>query len=215
MEKETGIIMSGNHPELVLGGRKTQTRRVLKSQPPGEYLEVGRYYPSLIDKNGEMYPGDEIFGAYTGDGEWGCKCPYGQVGDRLYLKETHYKYGKWVADDGVTKTGKLKWKFKVMTTEVCYLDNSPTDVFPDTKRYTVGWFKRNTLFMFRKDSRITLEITELWVELLRSISPADALAEGGYTVEEFIQLYLKINHLQEDADPWNWAIKYKLLGKVD
>jgi len=34
-------------------------------------------------------------------------------------------------------------------------------------------------------------------------------------IEEFIKLYLKINHLSEDANPWNWAIKYKLLGVGD
>ncbi len=28
--KETGIIMSGNHPKLILDGLKTQTRRVIK-----------------------------------------------------------------------------------------------------------------------------------------------------------------------------------------
>ena len=27
--KTTGIIMSGNHPQLVLDGRKTMTRRVI------------------------------------------------------------------------------------------------------------------------------------------------------------------------------------------
>jgi hypothetical protein len=33
MSKETGIIMSGNHPKLILDGLKTQTRRVIIPQP--------------------------------------------------------------------------------------------------------------------------------------------------------------------------------------
>jgi len=31
--KETGIIMSGNHPKLIMDGLKTQSRRVIKPQP--------------------------------------------------------------------------------------------------------------------------------------------------------------------------------------
>ena len=34
--KQTGIIMSGNHPKLILEGIKTQTRRVMKPQPKSE-----------------------------------------------------------------------------------------------------------------------------------------------------------------------------------
>ncbi len=93
--KETGIIMSGDHPKLILDGIKTMTRRVIKPQPdlgldPFEsysHIEVGRYHPALVDKDEQMYPGDEIFGAYTDDGEWGWKCPYGQVGDSKWLKK--------------------------------------------------------------------------------------------------------------------------------
>ena len=76
--KETGIIMSGNHPRLILDGTKTQTRRVIIPQPKpyldymyignGKAIQCGIDYPDTID--------DEV------------KCPYGGIGDRLWVKET-------------------------------------------------------------------------------------------------------------------------------
>ena len=202
--KETGIIMSGNHPAKILDGTKTMTRRVIKPQPPQLFP-----YPCLkgdIVTWSEFKAGD--FPMWAGHS----KCPYGQVGDRLWVRETHYRWGRWIKN-GLTKTGKQAWTFKSLNREIAYLDYPPPRLIETNKSRNIpGWYKRPSIHMPRRASRITLEITELWAELLRSISPADAMAEGGYTVEEFIKLYLQINHLPDDADPWNWAIKYKLLG---
>ena len=185
MKKETGIIMSGNHPQLVIDGLKTQTRRVVKPQP--ELFEHGW-------ENTDEFT--EI------------KCPYGQVGDRLYIKETHYKYGYWLVDvDTLTKTGKTRYIFAPWNDEVRYYNNQPDVIVTD--KLLEGWFKRPSMFMFKKDARIWRENTEIRVERLRSTSPADAIAEGGYTVDEFIEFYLRINNLSEDADPWNWALSFK------
>ncbi|MBU2685748.1 MAG: hypothetical protein KKF27_21110, partial [Gammaproteobacteria bacterium] len=93
---EKPIIFSGPMVKAILEGRKTMTRRVIKPQPDlglceferYSHIHVGIYNPALVDKDGNLYPGDEIFGAYTDDGEWGWKCPYGQPGDRLWVRET-------------------------------------------------------------------------------------------------------------------------------
>ncbi len=214
--KETGIIMSGNHPKLVLDGRKTQTRRVIKPQPfmggwnaTVEHPSYGWFWKKLY----QTWEGEEDFFKRLVK-----QCPYGQVGDRLYIKESHYKYGKWIADEGVTKTGKLKWKFKVMTTEVCYLDNPPNGVLPDTKRYTVGWFKRSPLFMFKVDARIWREITEVRVERVKSISPRDAISEGigdygrSTPTKQFARLWDSLNAKRGygwEVNPWLWVLSFK------
>ena len=84
--KERPILFSSSMVRAILNGSKSQTRRVIKPQPD-ESIQVGHYHPALVDKDGEQYPGDEVFGAYTEDGEYAWKCPYGQVGDRLWVRE--------------------------------------------------------------------------------------------------------------------------------
>lgn len=183
MTKETGIIMSGSHPVDILEGRKTQTRRVFKIQPFNQML-----IPLLVTsdtwgwfKNSRKdLPEGLLF-----------KCPYGQVGDMLWVR------GTWAVD-------KL-WDDK-KPSEI----NSSVSVWYKTE-YRGAWVgkTRSPRFMPRWASRITLEIIELGAEHLRVITSADALAEGGYTVEEYISLFLKLNKLPEDADPWNWVISFK------
>ena len=159
--KETGIIMSGDHPLKCLDGTKTQTRRVIKPQPtkPLVYRTV-RGRPELE----YWYEPDNggIARAYD--------CPYGQVGDRLRVKET------WA-------------------TENCYNHLKPSEIPQSAKIFylaTDGYdpFKmgivRPSIFMPRWASRILLEITEVRAEKLQSITEEDTKAEGvnGYLVEK-------------------------------
>jgi len=210
--KETGIIMTGNHPKLILDGTKTQTRRVLKPQPDlglDEYeryshIEVGKYHPALIDKDGEMYPGDEIFGAYTDDGEWGWKSPYGQVGDRLWVRETWYQ----------DISGGL----------VCYKADYPIGDKDWPPNNTAGKIKPS-IFMPRWASRITLEITEVRVERVQGISPADCSEEGINRTGDIIvsgkdmrgrfsKLWDSLNAkcgYGWEVNPWVWVISFKVM----
>lgn len=87
---ERPIIMSAPMVQAILAGRKTQARRIVKPQPPDDCgrIEVGSYCPTVVDRHGEEQPGPETFGAYSVDGEWGLRCPYGAPGDRLWVRET-------------------------------------------------------------------------------------------------------------------------------
>jgi hypothetical protein len=89
MIKERPIIFGSESVRAILDGRKTQTRRVVKPQPPEDcgIITVDTFAPVTYGKSGEMCPGNPIFGAYDEWGEWGAKCPYGQPGDRLWVRE--------------------------------------------------------------------------------------------------------------------------------
>ncbi len=63
--KEKPIIFSTEMVRAILEGRKTQTRRVVKPQPP---------------------EGETVHVAYSET--WGVKCPYGKPGDQLWVRET-------------------------------------------------------------------------------------------------------------------------------
>ncbi len=171
---EKPILFSTPMVKAILDGRKTQTRRVIKPQPhEEEYLIVGNYTPALVDKNGDQYPADyQIFGAYTEDGELTWKCPYGQVGDRLWVRET------------------LRRKFNDPNVPADYIsyvasatgvsNSNPTERYPGLGRPTWIWKKNtlNAMFCPRWASRITLEITEVRAERVQEICGEDAMAEG-------------------------------------
>ena len=92
--KEHPILFSTPMVRAILEGRKTQTRRVMSYQPDEEYTTVygpEMYTQTLIDRNGEEQPGPEVFGVYGYD--WSLKCPYGQPGDRLWVRETWLQDG--------------------------------------------------------------------------------------------------------------------------
>jgi hypothetical protein len=106
-------------------------------------------------------------------------------GDRIWVRETHWLYGKWV-ENGTTKTGRQKWKFKRINDGLDL--RFPGQFTPgfgdlnttknDKARYQ-GWWKRPSIFMERRDSRITLELTaDVWQQNTQSISDEDIKKEG-------------------------------------
>lgn len=173
--KERPILFSAPMVRAILEGRKTQTRRVLKHQPPDDVapITVARYHPTIIDRHGDEAPGDEVFGAYSEDGVWGCKCPYGEPGDRLWVRETwstdfarYYPCERvwYAADDDRRHDIEVR--------------DGVRGIFSPESNLHVPFRWRPSIHMPRWASRITREITRVRVERLQDISEADAVAEG-------------------------------------
>jgi len=85
--KERKIRLTQKEIQLLVERRLNVLRLKMRRQPEYSNLKVGFYNPTKVARDGEQYPGNIIFGAYSDDGEWGLKCPYGQPGDRLRSKD--------------------------------------------------------------------------------------------------------------------------------
>lgn len=140
--KERPILFNGPMVRALLDGRKTVTRRAVRAKLASQFDEprgqtdVAAGYP-FIECHDGFHPA-ALF------------CPYGQPGDRLWVRETF-------ADIGCRLTYRAD------------LDDGAHCV---VKRWIPS------LHMMRIDSRILLEITAVRVERLQDISKQQALAEG-------------------------------------
>lgn len=132
----------------ILEGRKTQTRLVVKDVGPDNWLAgASNHVVHALDK-----------------------CPYGQPGDRLWVRETFM--GPLIEDVGDYPDGYWSPEFCEYRADGG-AEPEWVDVDGETHQ---GW--KPSIHMPRWASRITLEITAIRVERLQDISEGDAKAEG-------------------------------------
>lgn len=169
--------------------------------------------------------------AWEDTGAWRVD-PLWKVGDKLYVKETHYRYGRWLKN-GKTKTGTQAWRFIAYSGDVRVFQDvffSPDCVYtvrPNSYRKK-GWYKRSALFMPKKRARLWREITAVRVERVQDINETDATAEGclsynHHDIERniylrrsarvlFKDLWDSINAKRGygwDVNPWVWVVEFK------
>lgn len=171
--KERPILFSGPMVRAILDGRKTQTRRVfgpemIRIEP---HPKCGFYYETFARRNGEVVS--------TGQGpfrpnDWSHYCPYGEPGDRLWVRETWRTRREWdrIAPSKLPVTEDSS--FTPLTLREQYI----TYVESDTQANKLRGKLRPSIYMPRWASRITLEIVSIRVERLQDISEEDAEAEG-------------------------------------
>lgn len=208
--KERPILFSGEMVRAILDGRKTQTRRIVKPAVgyQSEWLSAAGINSSPSLRICRTNP-DNIFGAQMDHPKGGplgfVKCPYGEPGDRLWVREC-FSYSNL----GDTAIRDWVWY---------WADSNPTDG---------DWTKpKPSIHMPRWASRINLEVTNVRVERLQDIGDKDATAEGcpGWyhesypdqgepdgkrPTEEFAELWESINGAGSwDLNPWVWVIEFK------
>ncbi len=161
--RERPILFSPWSVQRILANQKTQTRRVI--QPP---------------------PRETDFVAITGDTILLRRCPFGDRGDVLWVKEP-FSLGK--AQDGRTPAEawehvkERKQGLTVLYRAGGWKSVAPFEreepVYPDNEPMP-GWAgrRRHGMFMPRWASRITLEIADIKVERVQEISEEDAKEEG-------------------------------------
>jgi hypothetical protein len=224
--KERPILFSGPMVKAILDGRKTMTRRVVKPQP-GDPPSIGAYF--------DAYNGGPQWNWWTNDNRLHNDvpiiiCPYGQPGDRLWVRET-WKYAGWT-EDGEPWIQYATDESKRLIRDVPYdwqdriggiwaALSAPENYMVDNTAADRRW--RSPRFMPRWASRLTLEIVSVRVERVQEISEEDAGAEGlqdwygnrsPYCTnkDRFVDLRDSINSKRGhswDSNPWVWLIEFR------
>lgn len=169
--KTRPILFSGPMVSAILGGRKTQTRRVLKVQPrplkgAGPFY---RPYPVLSPHKWVCLLGDYQHAFVTTD------CA---PGDLLWVKEAWNAFA-------LSQDLEVSWPTATIPKTDPRCDNEgrhhvvidyATEGLPGTDAGKGPW--RASIHMPRWASRLTLRVTDVRVERVQDITEADATAEG-------------------------------------
>lgn len=202
---ERPILFSAPMVRALLAGTKTQTRRALKRQPWASCsIEEGLEgeSPFIYSALGGDGPGYEVEESRTP-----CRCPYGQPGDRLWVRETFIDlHGTGVEHrDGAGHRQRY-----------AFAADSPPGSYGDEARKEYGLKWKPSIHMPRAASRILLEVISVRVERLQAISEADCMAEGasvhpsGRPQDAFACLWRSINGDGSwVASPWVWVVEFK------
>lgn len=210
--KERPILFSGPMVRAFLEDRKSQTRRVMKDAPIEQ--SDGYLCTKLVTYSNEKQVRHVMPSL----------CPYGQPGDRLWVKETYFA-----------------WRCKTYTSEGMTEGPEQCVYAADGGTLLNGAKWRPSIFMFRRFSRITLEITNVRVQRLQEITEEDAQAEGalfhdgggighsgwrhdinhGFVYANartsFARLWDSLNAKRGfgwDTNPWLWALTLQRVKEV-
>ena len=214
--REHPILFKTEMVQAILDDRKTQTRRViaLSNSIIGEGGDWDKFCwdGSAIHKDTCRHGHTDILKAPMpfADGiklhvpynyEEDCTIyriyPKWDIGDRLWVKET------WDSDCTCGSPD---------CNGVIYKAGYEGKIIPDK------W--RPSLFMPRKYSRITLEITDIKAQRLQNITNDDIVREGSYTLGQgnkyYSELWDSINKKNGhgwDKNDWVWVITFKNISK--
>lgn len=196
--KERPILFSGAMVRAILDGRKTQTRRVITKWsgpklPPGNGANQDGYC-TVEDHTIAQKPWTaDLIGRLIA-------CPYGQPGDRLWVRETFGIGGGRTTHYYVYRAG---------DNDIAAHNDHPND----------GW--KPSIHMPRCASRILLEITDVRVQRLQDINEQDAEKEGAEPIGGLNRgpfrtgFYVLWDHINEargygwDKNPWVWVIEFR------
>ncbi|WP_368627807.1 hypothetical protein [Klebsiella pneumoniae] len=216
---ERGMIFNADMVRAILDGRKTQTRRIMKLQPkpsksrPGDFWFSSKKLESMVHVS-DLAPGNSPIADYHLFIQEHC-CPFGAVGDRIWVRETWAEAGASAPDLKLYRAN--------------YPEHVPSIYENVPPAEEIRWTP--SIHMPRTASRILLEITGVRVERLNAISEEDARAEGIIdggclncgepepcgcanpepdATDAFAYLWQSIYGQENwNANPWVWVIEFK------
>ena len=220
------ILFTDEMVRAILDGRKTKTRRPLKPQPDSvhdgaPYWNIGGYRAWEFLKNPPAILRKARVNTF--------KCPFGKVGDRLWVRETFCLEHQVESDQPppFTDGRPIRWEFAGMESDpegadmwlqphYRATDPTPELAYEDTDgEPTVRW--KPSLHMPRWASRITLEITDVRVERVQEIMEEEATAEGVLPRDGMTAVYwfseawdfLHGKAFPWESNPWVWCVTFR------
>lgn len=218
--KERPILFSAPMVRAILEGRKTVTRREVKKRAALDCLAAG-FEPAFL-----ALPGNADL------------CPYGQPGERLWVRETwgvishdfdeHGNMVDWKPDRPASAIREMRFGQGYYSGHVIYrADGEAAWAGDDHGGGDDRSCWKPSIHMPRIASRILLEITAVRVERLQAISRSDIRAEGLECPPELAsddvspnyrdwypaawrELWKSLNGAGAwDANPWVWVVEFK------
>lgn len=212
--KERPIIFSdANNVRAIIEGRKVQTRRVMRIQPPTPdfVLATLACTTSREEKRHEgkfhwvRVKEPERLNIIESDKNY-FRCPYGVSGDGLWVRERWSdSFRPTETDNGCIYLADYGWKRR-------------PDLMSYQSAQSLDW--RNTMFMPRWASRINLEVNGIRIERVQDISCEDVISEGvevrgiKHWQLAFKGVWNSINEKRGfgwDVNPWVWVVDFELL----
>lgn len=193
--RERPILFSGPMVRAILDGRKTQTRRAVQGlQWIADTAPGVEPYWRLPDNPRRPTSAGTPMGPHCAS-----LCPYGQPGDRLWVRETwavnadKYRRICYRADNGTARAGA-----------------------PEFGRW------KPAIHMPRTSCRLMLEVTAVRVERLRAINVADCWAEGIEpgavpAKRQYQRLWDSLNEKRGfgwKINPWVWVVEFKRIEEA-
>lgn len=203
------ILFNTDMVLAILGGRKTQTRRIVKAQLTFPCQCMSGFYFDIEDQILRCKSCNRWLSEKNGRT---AMLPQHCTGDILYVRETwravDYQYidGEWSAS--------VQFKDKSIGERVRWKDGD------DTIYECTGWHP--SIHMPKEAARIFLKVTDVRMERLQNIDDEGAKAEGAFLYSpDFIPTY----HYKPQETPGNgwitardcflWGIWDKTLKKAD
>ncbi|MGS0782840.1 hypothetical protein ACVBMF_04500 [Klebsiella aerogenes] len=204
---ERGMIFNSEMVRAILDGRKKQTRRPIKWKQT-RFTEIGER------EDGSRWPWSE-------DAEHACDfwhpCPFGAVGDRIWVRETWQAIHDYCDENG--HVDERRYARSIPRHRGNYWHPVYEEAWGNESREDREFPWRPSIHMPRWASRILLEITDVRVERLKSISDGDAIREGCSTADMksgdcvadvFARLWASIYGDESwNSNPWVWVIEFK------
>ncbi len=206
--KERPILFSGAMVRDILAGRKTVTRRLVKPQfeVTEAYLrEKGAWLPELTLS---QHVNNAWQAGFIND-----DCPYGEVGDRLWVRESFSDLRGTGIEHRPDPAGPLH--------RYAFAADSPPGSASDEARKDFGVKWKPSIHMPRAACRILLEITGVRIKQIQDVTTEQLIAEGLQTrlrehdaecdlLHQWKELWASLNGDESwDANPWVWVVEFR------